>query len=201
MRASSLLKSPGLSSVFWPILIKLQFEWSPLVLVFSNPSVLVPILWWLYQEHQLQLVSPSLSCSTVFFNSLASSRYLSFFLLTFNFSLCQPGHQSPQFGKFSFFIVDYYKVWLSNRNWMIRLYLKIPEEFAHLILQGRFSVAHIPFVRMVKFQLLLLSLLLYFLRVFHTNINWWFFAGVCLTASLRGSPELFSVFWPISTNL
>ena len=63
----SLLKSLGLYSVFWPILIMLQVEWSPLFLWFANPSVPVTIFWWLYQVHQLQLVSPSLSCSIVFF--------------------------------------------------------------------------------------------------------------------------------------
>ena len=62
----SLLKSPGLFSVFWPISIMLYFGWSPLVLSLLFPPVIVPIFWWLYQEHQLQLVSPSFSCSTVF---------------------------------------------------------------------------------------------------------------------------------------
>ncbi len=37
---------------------------------------------------------------------------------------------------------------------MIRLYLKIPEEFVRLILKDRFWVMHIPFVRMVKFKFL-----------------------------------------------
>ena len=31
----------------------------------------------------------------------------------------------------SFFVVDYYKVWLSGRDLVIRLYLKILEEFVH----------------------------------------------------------------------
>ena len=38
-----------------------------------------------------------------FFNSLARSRYLFFFSLSFNLLRSQPGQQSPQFGKFSFF--------------------------------------------------------------------------------------------------
>ena len=39
------------------------------------------------------------------FNSLARSSYLSFFSLSFNFTLCYPGQQSPQFGKFSFLLL------------------------------------------------------------------------------------------------
>ena len=35
---------------------------------------------------------------------------------------------------------------------MIRLYLKVLEEFERLFLQGRFWVMHIPFVRMVNFH-------------------------------------------------
>ena len=35
------------------------------------------------------------------------------------------------------------------------------------------------------------------LRVFHTNVSWWFFTGVWVTASFLKSLGLFSVFWPI----
>ena len=81
-----------------------------------------------------------------FFNSLWWSKYLSFFLFSFNFTLWgQPGQQSSQFGKFSF-LVHYYKVWSSGRDEVIRLYLKIPVELEGLILQDWFWVVHIPFV-------------------------------------------------------
>ena len=63
---ASLLKSPGLFSVFWSILIMLLFEWFPHVFLFPGPPIPIPILWWLYRAHQLQLVSPSPSCSIVF---------------------------------------------------------------------------------------------------------------------------------------
>ena len=69
----------------------LQFGWSPLVLLFSSPSVPVPIFWWLYWAHQLQLVSPSPSCSIFSFCSLVRSRYLSLFLLSFSFILWSVG--------------------------------------------------------------------------------------------------------------
>ena len=88
---ASLLKSPGLFSVFWPISIMVLFGLSPLVLLFPRTPFLVPILWELYQEQQLQLGTPSFSCSSVFLNSLARSRYLSFFSFSFNFSLWSAG--------------------------------------------------------------------------------------------------------------
>ena len=53
-----------------------------------------------------------------------------------------------------FFLVDYYKVWSSGWDQVIRLYLKIPETHVHLILQDKFLVIHIPFVRMVKLKFL-----------------------------------------------
>ena len=100
---ASLSKSSGLFSVFWPISVKLYFEWSPLVLIFPSPLVPVSILWWLCQGYQLYLVSPSLSCSTGFSILLQGpGTYLSFHFLSV--LLCdQQGQQSPQFGNFFFF--------------------------------------------------------------------------------------------------
>ena len=98
-----LLESPGLFSVFCPILSVLSIGWSPLVILFPSPPVPVPILWWLYQEHQLQLVSQSLWCS-IFFSVpwQDPGTHLSFRF--FSVLPCsQPGRQSPQFDKFSIF--------------------------------------------------------------------------------------------------
>ena len=50
-----------------------------------------------------------------FFNSLTRLRYLSFFSLSFSFFCGQPVKQSPQFWKFSFFVVDQYQFWSSGR--------------------------------------------------------------------------------------
>ena len=113
---ASLLKSPRLFSVFWLISITQLFSWSPLVPLFPSPPILVQILWWLYQEPQLQLVSPLLLCSTLFSNPLKGPcTYSSFKFLSI--LLCPLGQQSPQFCKFSFFlIVNYYKVWSSGRH-------------------------------------------------------------------------------------
>ena len=66
---ASILKSPGLFLVFWPI----------------STMYPVPNLWWLYGAQQLQLVSPSLSCSIFFFSFLARSSYLSLFFAFFQF--------------------------------------------------------------------------------------------------------------------
>ena len=76
------LKFSGLFSVFWPILIMLSPGLSPLVLLFPNLPVSLPILWGLFQVHQFQLVSLSPSCS-IDFSSLVRSTYLSLFLFSF----------------------------------------------------------------------------------------------------------------------
>ena len=74
-----------------------------------------------------------------FINFLTRFWYLSFFSL-FSILLCgQMAQQSPQFCKFSFFffvvvVVDYYKIWSSGRDYVIRLYVKVPEEFVCLII-------------------------------------------------------------------
>ena len=54
----------------------------------------------------------------------------------------------------SLLLVDYYKVWSSGRDLVIRFYVKIPLEFVCVIHQDRCWVVHKPFVRMVKFQVL-----------------------------------------------
>ena len=63
-----------------------------------------------------------------FFNSLARSMYLSLFLNYFNYSVvhrdCKVHNPAS-----SLFFVDYYKVWSSGWDKVIRLYLKILKEF------------------------------------------------------------------------
>ena len=129
----------------------LEFRLSPLVLS-PSPLVSVQIFWWMYRARKLQLVSPSLSCFIVFFYSFLSSIYLSFHLPSVLPNRV-PEQQSPLFDRFSFF-VDYHLAWSSGRDWMIRLYLKIPANFVRLIFSDGFWIEHIPFFRMVKFKLL-----------------------------------------------
>ena len=142
---TNLLKSSRLFSVFGPISIMLG--WSPLVLLFPSPPVLVLILLLTVSRAPITIAIFVTFMFRSFFNSLARSRYLSFFHCD------PPGQQSRQFLKFSFF-VGYYKIWSSGRDLVIRLYLKILEEFERLILLDRCWVVHIPFVRIVKLQTL-----------------------------------------------
>ena len=52
-----------------------------------------------------------------FFNSLAKSRHLSFFSLSFNFTLWSAETSNSTIPQFLlFFFVDYYKVWLSGQD-------------------------------------------------------------------------------------
>ena len=61
-----------------------------------------------------------------FFNSLARSRYLFLFLRSFNFTLWLAGTAKSTILQVLFFFVDYYKIWLSGRDLVICLYVKIP---------------------------------------------------------------------------
>ena len=81
------LKSPGLFSVFWLTLIMMLFGWSLLVFFFQN----LPALRGFFQVLQLKLASPSPLCFIVFFSSLARSKYLSLFSISFHFILCFAG--------------------------------------------------------------------------------------------------------------
>ena len=91
-----------------------------------------------------------------FFNSIARSRYLSFFPHSFSFTLWSARTVKSWLttAASSLFFIDYNKIWSSGWDLVIRLFLQIPEEFVCLIFQDRFWVVHIPFVRMVKHQLL-----------------------------------------------
>ena len=89
---------------------------------------------------------------------------------------------------------------------MIHLYLKIPENFVHLILQDGFWVMYIPFVCMVKLKLLtqfqayhlahpVVSSLILFLRVFHVaNVFY-------LSLSDSKSPEVSRTLLSVLANL
>ena len=90
--------------------------------LFDNPLVIVP--------------NAPITISTIvsfmfhsFFNSLARSRYLSLFSLSFRFILWSAGTAKStilQILFFFFFFVDDYEVWSSGRDLVIRLYVKVP---------------------------------------------------------------------------
>ena len=82
---------------------------NPLVIVLKAPITIGTIVTFMFHS---------------FFNSLARSRYLSFFSHSFRFILWSAG-QSRQFCKFSFFFVSYYKIWSSGRDSLIRVYVNV----------------------------------------------------------------------------
>ena len=61
-----------------------------------------------------------------FFNSLARSRYLSFFSYSFSVILWSAGTAKSTILQIVFFVVDYYKIWSSGRTLVTRLYVKVP---------------------------------------------------------------------------
>ena len=60
-----------------------------------------------------------------FFNSLARSRYLSFFSHSFSFILWSAGTAKSTILQILFSFVDYYLVWSSGRDEVIREYAKV----------------------------------------------------------------------------
>ena len=127
----SLLKSPGLLSVFWPILMILYFQWSPLVHLFpiskSSSPCSNPLLTALSVT-----VTIGITVTFVFhsvFSSPVRSRYLSFFSFV-----------QYSAGSLSFFLLFYYHlVWSSGRDQITRLYLKIIIIIVINITNERFS--------------------------------------------------------------
>ena len=93
-------------------------------------------------------------------SSLARSRYLFLFSLSFNFTLWSAEMAKSTIRQFLFFLslfLSFYFLKISLRLAEIRwsvLYLKIPEKFVRLILQDIFWVVYIPLVRMVKLKFL-----------------------------------------------
>ena len=70
-----------------------------------------------------------------FFNSLLRSRYLCVFSHSFNFTQWSVGTaKSTILQVLFFFVVDYYKIWSSSRDLVIRWYLKIRDKSVCLIL-------------------------------------------------------------------
>ena len=82
-----------------------------------------------------------LSVPQFFFQFPTRSRYLSFFSLSFIFTLWSVGTAKSTIIKLLFF-VDYYKVWSSSRDLVIRLHFKNPEEFVRLIFQDMLVCAY-----------------------------------------------------------
>ena len=81
----SLLKFPGLFTIFWPSSIMLSFGWSPLIRQLPNPPGPLIILYLLCQKHQSQLAQSSPSCSIVFFKFSSKVEVLILLFTLFQF--------------------------------------------------------------------------------------------------------------------
>ena len=84
---------------------------NPLVIVPNAPITVGTIVTFMFHS---------------FFNSLVRSRYLSFFSLSFRIILRSDGTAKSTILQIFFFVVDYYEVWSSGRDQVIRLYAKVP---------------------------------------------------------------------------
>ena len=97
---------------------------NPLVIVPKAPITIGTIVTFMFHR---------------FFNSLARSRYLSFFSHSFRIILWSAGIAKSTilqilfFVFFFFFFFDFYMVWSSGQDYVIRLYVKVPQEFMCVI--------------------------------------------------------------------
>ena len=133
---------------------------------FSNPLVTVP--------NAPITISMIVTCMFhSFFNSLARSRYLSFFSHSFSFILWSAGTAKSTILQVLFFLLI-------------------------IIRSGLLAVCISKSHRSLCVLLLLLLLLLFLasFSVFHTSVSSWSFIRVWGTASILEFLELFSVFWP-----
>ena len=80
---------------------------NPLVTVLNAPITIGIIVTFMFHS---------------FFNSLARSRYLSFFSLSFRFILWSTGTAKSTILQISLFFVDYYEVWSSGRDYYYYYY-------------------------------------------------------------------------------
>ena len=136
--SASLLKSPGLFWIFWTMKIMLLVGWSPLVFWFPSPPAPIPIPWWLYWEQQSQLVSPSLSCSIVFFQFSSKVQAFIFFFRLPSVYLVVSRTAKSTIRQVLFFLLTISRSGrLAGIRWSVCI---------------KFWVVHIPFVRMVKFK-------------------------------------------------
>ena len=95
-----------------------------------------------------------------FFNSLARSRYLSFFSLSLSFILWSTGTATPQFCKFSFF-ADYHKVWFSSLDCMSKSHRSLCVLFSRtnvgLCIFDSFGWSNLNFLHISRWIILLIQ--------------------------------------------
>ena len=127
---ASLLKSPGLFSVFWPFSIVLSFGWSPLVRQLPSPPVsLVNLLVTVAKAPiTIGIIVTSIFHSFFQFPSKVEVYFLPCKFFQF-YSVVSRNSKVDNFASSLFFlggVFDYFKVWSSGRDYVIRLYVKVP---------------------------------------------------------------------------
>ena len=133
----NLLMSPGLFSLFWTISIMQYFEWSPLVLISKSSSPFINLLVTIKRTNDNRYNRYFHIPQFFQFPNKVQVLIILFACFQFYSVVSRGGKVTVQQVLF-FFFANYHKVWSSDRDKVIRLYLKIPEEFVRLILQDRF---------------------------------------------------------------
>ena len=113
---ASLLKPPGLVSLFWPSSAMLSFGQSLPVRQFQSPPG--PFSYPLVTVPNVPITIGTIVTFMFhsFFNSLARSRYLFLFSLSLRFILFSAGTAKSTIFADSRIFVDYYKIWSSGRD-------------------------------------------------------------------------------------
>ena len=94
------------SSQVSSILLSTQTDFNnAVVLLFTSLPVPLLILLWLYQEYQFTIDIIVTFIFHSFFNSLTRSHYLSFFSLSFSFTLWSAGHSKVRNSPSSYFLL------------------------------------------------------------------------------------------------
>ena len=144
---TSLLKFPGLFPVFWLILMRLLSGWSSLISKSSSPftnnfrdcSNSTNYNWYL--------------CHYSYFSSLARSRYLSLFSLSFIFYsvVCRDDKFHYSAGSLFLCLLSLVLVWPRLGDMFVS---QNPRELCASYSPGRIRGVPIPLIHMVKFQFL-----------------------------------------------
>ena len=126
-----------------------------------------------------------------FFDSLAKSKYLSYFVLSFShhhFHWSLSNSKSPQVSKTTPHILA------DLNNAIVGMFSICPFIFKSS------NLCTNPLVTIKRPPVTICFITIFLKRVFHNNVSWCFLTGVWVTASFLKSSGLFSVFWAILIN-
>ena len=125
-----------------------------------------------------------------FFNSLARSRYVSFFSHSFSFILWSAGKAKSTILQILFFVLLIIRSgFLAEIRWSVCM----SKSDRSLCVSFSRTCA--------EFIIIIIIIIIYSLRVFHISVSWWFFTGFWETASFLKFPGLVSGFWPFLAML